>query len=137
MSDVIDQPTFAKAMASVGVRPGTQVTPEQWKAVWRTYGNERKGTFRSYRATLGDMLRGLRDALTGHKQTEAAAKASLAELDYMRRDAKALGADDVLLRIARRRGHLQSMAQWADFDARQVRRQATALGIDLDERIDR
>ena len=136
MTDFLDERAFTKAMTAHGVDASGDITAEQWLAVWADYGKRRMGTFQSFVAGVADLVAALRDKLRGHKARVLDAKAALAELDELCRHAIALGADDVRLRIARQRGSLKSTAEWADFDARQVRRQATALGIDLQEGMD-
>lgn len=135
MSDEIDPGTFKAAMIAAGVRPTSDVTVPQWLDVWEGYSNRRNSRVKALVSGFTDLVKALRDRLLGLKTRERDAKAALAELDDLRRDAIAVGADDLRLQIASHRGHLESIAKWADFDARQVRRQATAQGIDLDERI--
>ena len=137
MSDDIDRNDFRKAMQAVGIGPSGEVTAEEWLAVWEGYGRRRMDSFKAFVAGVADLVTALRDKLLGHKQREQAAKADLAMLSYMRRDALKLGADEVLLDIARQRGRLEHMAKYAAFDAQAVRKSATTLGIDLQEGIDR
>lgn len=137
MSDDINTRDFTKAMQDAGVGPDGNVDAEEWLRVWEGYGHRRMDSFRRFVAGVGDLVAALRDKLRGHRETERAAKASLAELDYLRRDALATeGANDVLRSIARQRGHLEHMAEYARFDAEATRRAAHNLGIDL-ERNDR
>jgi hypothetical protein len=115
MSDYIKRGDFKAAMADAGVR-GTNVTAEQWLEVWTGYGHRRMDTFKAVVSGVPDLVAALRDKLRGHKAREREAKASLVELDAMRRDALALGADDVVRRLARQRGRLQSMARFIPAD---------------------
>ena len=136
MTGDIKRNDFKAAMTDAGVRSTEDVTVEQWLAVWTGYSHRRMDTFKSFVSGIGDLVIALRDKLRGHKATERDAKASLAELDNLRQQAIALGADDVRLQIASQRGHMESVAEWANFNARQVRKQAYQHGIDLQEGID-
>ena len=137
MPEDIDRNDFRKAMQAVGIGPSGEVTAEEWLAVWEGYGRRRMDSFKAFVAGVADLVSALRDKLLGHRQREAAAKASLRELSYLRWDALELRAHDVLRDIARQRGRLEHMAKYAAFDAQAVRKSATTLGIDLQEGIDR
>lgn len=137
MPEDIDRNDFRKAMQAAGVGPDGNVTAEEWLRVWEGYGHRRMDSFKAFVSGVADLVTAMRDKLRGHKQREQAAKASLAELSVMRRDAIRLGADDVLLDIARRKGSLEHAADYARFDAAAVRKSATSLGIDLKEGMDR
>ena len=137
MADDIDRNDFYKAMQAAGVGPSGDVTAEEWLTVWEGYGRRRMDSFKAFVSGIADLVTALRDKLRGHQRRVQEAKASLVELDDLRRQAIALGAEDVRLQIAARRGQLKSMAEWAEYDAEAVRKSAANLGIDLHERIDR
>lgn len=129
----IDGSAFHKAMQEAGVDPSGNVTAEEWISVWERYASRHMDRIKSFVAGVSDLVTALRDKLLGHKQREAAAKASLVELGYLRWDAMELRAGDVLRDIARQRGRLEHMAEYAAFDAEATRKAAHNLGIDLQE----
>ena len=133
MSDDIDRNDFRKAMQAAGVGPSGDVTAEEWLRVWEGYGRRRMDSFKAFVSGIADLVTALRDKLLGHVEREAAAKASLRELTYLRWDALELGAKDVVIDLARQRGRLEHMAEYAAFDAEAVRKSAANLGIDLKE----
>jgi uncharacterized protein YbjQ (UPF0145 family) len=133
VTDYIDKRAFSKAMQDAGVHPSGVVTAEEWLNVWEGYARRRMDRFKAFVAGVSDLVTALRDKLRGHKAAEATAKAQLVSLEAMRDEARAIGADELVLRISRQIGSLKHHADYAVYDARATRRAAYSLGIDLQE----
>lgn len=134
MSQEIDPGAFKAAMMAAGVDPSSKITVPKWLDVWEGYTLRRKGRLDALTGGVGQLISAFLDRLRGFVDREREAKAELAELDHMRRDALALGGDaELLARIARQRGRLKAAAEWAAYDAEATRRAAIDLGITLKE----
>lgn len=133
MSDYIDKRAFQKAMSAAGVQPDQRVTADEWLQVWEGYATRRMSKLKSFVAGVADLVQSLKDKLRRHLAVEAEAKAELLDLAEMRDEAVALGADELVSAIARRRGTLKHRAEYAKYDAEVTRRAAEQFGVNPKE----